>query len=80
MAFSSPLCAIVNSENLLAMLSMCLNLPFSANTTTVNQIAKNTLTLPICRNSMCIMNKFMYHQADNTWITTKGLPLSLFFP
>lgn len=36
MAFSSPLCAIVNSKNLFAMLSMNLNLPYPARITTIN--------------------------------------------
>jgi hypothetical protein len=35
-AFTSPLWAIVKSTNLLAMLSICLSLPFSANKTTKN--------------------------------------------
>ena len=42
-AFTSPLCAIVSSANLLEMPSMCLNLPFSASMTARSEIIKLTL-------------------------------------
>lgn len=77
MALTSPRCAIVNSVNLFVILSRCFNLPFSAKTTSLNnmnQISIQFIGDPEVRQDLVSQSEKHTVNLENTYyhLSTKN--------